>query len=132
MISSRNVDSDLNYVRLESYSGLSRRVLKKSRHENMEEAISDVVRDVPGGEFLMNAKMYLIRGKYFAVEGDVWGTERNEMKGFATGDRVQWKVLTVRKVGRIAGLVDDEHCMVICDGNERAERVRYDQIVKLD
>ena len=132
MISSRNVNPEFDYVRLESYSGLSKKVLKKTRHENIEEAITDVVRNVPGGEFLMNAKLYVIDGKYFAVEGDVWGTDHEEIKGFQVGDLVQWRVLTVRKTGRITSLVDADDCMVIPEGEEKAERVPYDKLVKLE
>ena len=132
MISSRNVDPNLDYVRLESYSGLSKKVLKKSRHETVEEAVTDVVRDVPGGEFIMNAKLYSIGGKYYAVEGDIWGTDREEMKGFEVGDLVQWRVLTVRKQGRIASLVDGENCMVIPEGSDKGELVNYDKLVKLE
>ncbi len=73
MISNRNIDRSLNYKPLLNYAGGSKRELKKSRCTSLQEAVDKTVKKVPNGEFLMNVKLYLIKGKYFAVEGDVWG-----------------------------------------------------------
>ncbi len=77
MVSNRNVDSQTNYVLIKNYVGGSKKELKKARYTSMEDAVDAVVRTTTGGEFMKNAKVYLIRKGdkkvYFAVEGDVWG-----------------------------------------------------------
>ena len=76
MISTRNVDPNLKYEVISTYSGGSKRELKKSKSTSIEDAIDQTVKKVPGGEFLMNCKIYLINSKYIAVEGDVWGNPK--------------------------------------------------------
>lgn len=73
MISNRNVDSKMEYANLKNYAGGSRKELKRLKAPTLEGAIDNVVKKVPGGEFLKNVKIYVINSKYFAVEGDVWG-----------------------------------------------------------
>ncbi|MBI3503060.1 MAG: hypothetical protein HY063_14835 [Bacteroidetes bacterium] len=52
------------------------------RNESIQQAVDAVVKKVDGGEYLMNAKIWLIIRSgggfvpdryYYAVEGDVWG-----------------------------------------------------------
>lgn len=76
MISNRNVDSNFEYSVISNYAGGSKAELKKSKATTIEEAINRTVRNVPGGEFVMNARIYIVKDKYFAVEGDVWGKKR--------------------------------------------------------
>ncbi len=73
MISNRNVDSRMDYVLIKNYVGGSKKELRRYKGSSIEEAIDKVVKVQPGGEFLKNVKLYLVKGKYFAVEGDVWG-----------------------------------------------------------
>lgn len=80
MISHRNVDVKNNYVMLKPYAGVSEKELKKSTAETMQDAIDQTVKTVPGGEFLMNVKFYVVTHKKkkktwltYAAEGDVWG-----------------------------------------------------------
>lgn len=73
MVSNRNVDSKMDYSNLKNYAGGSRRELKRLKSETLEGAIDNVVKKVPGGEFLKNVKIYVVNTKYYAVEGDVWG-----------------------------------------------------------
>lgn len=50
----------------------------------IDTAINQLLRRVPGGCYIANAKIYVVRGRYLAVSGDVWGrkpkqvTEQNE------------------------------------------------------
>ena len=60
MISNRNVDPKLDYSLLSSYSGGSQRELKKSKAITIEDAVDQTVRKVPGGEFLMNTKLFKV------------------------------------------------------------------------
>jgi hypothetical protein len=75
MISNRNIERNLDYKPLLNYAGGSNRELRKSRAKTIEQAIDQTVKKVPGGEFLMNVKIYFVKGKYYAAEGDVWGNK---------------------------------------------------------
>lgn len=140
MISHRNVDPSLDYRLVSSYSGGNEKELKKSRAENLEDAIEQMVKKVPGGEFLMNVKVYEIKDKYFAVEGDVWGKADNvSYRGFTLGDRVVCKDKKLLKkldlkndivYGTISGLIDDVEVYVKLDDIDRTIRLPYDKITK--
>ncbi|MBW7868881.1 MAG: hypothetical protein H3C31_11200 [Brumimicrobium sp.] len=100
IVSTRNIDSSIDYVPLKSYSGGSKNELRKTVGINLKEAVNNNLRTVPGGEYIMNAKFYIYRGKYYAVEGDVWGMktkvsetgdEAVEYRGFRVGDKVLWR-----------------------------------------
>ena len=73
MISNRNVDSKMDYVLIKNYAGSSKKELKRNKDVSIEKAIDKVVKATPGGEFLKNVRIYIVDGKYYAVEGDVWG-----------------------------------------------------------
>ena len=129
MISQRNIDSKTEYVLVRSYAGGGKDI-KKSKATSLQDAISQTVRDVPGGEFLKNAKVYYVDGKYIAVEGDVWGLGQGEFKGFHVGDRVQWKTITGVHVGVIKSFLNSERCMVQEDGKNSANEEYYDKLRK--
>ncbi len=131
MISNRNIDKSTNYQLVKSYVGLSKREIKKSRLTTIEESMDHTVKSVPGGEYLMNAKVYLIDGRYFATEGDVWGRKVEEFQGFRIGDMVQWKSMGASKKGVITGLVDDRFCMVKEEGDDSSVTKSYDKIFKV-
>jgi hypothetical protein len=135
MISRRNIDTKMEYVLVKSYAGGGKE-FKKSRAINIQEAIDQTVRNVPGGEFMKNVKIYLVgeKGdkKYFAVEGDVWGQGEASYKGFRVGDKVQWKTLTGTRVGFIRGFIDDQKCMVQEEGKTVATEEQYDKLRKLE
>lgn len=78
VISTRNFSTKENYILLKSYAGGTMRDLRKSRATTIDQAVDRTVKSVPGGEFMQNVKVYMVRhGKkiYFAVEGDVWGRD---------------------------------------------------------
>jgi len=130
MISNRNVDPSLSYVAISTYAGGSKRELKKSKSKTIEDAVDQTVRKVPGGEFLMNAKIYLVKGQFIAVEGDVWGNSTEiTYRGFAVGDNVTWKSLGVFKTGKIKSLKDDVSCLIETETGEVIEK-KYDDITK--
>jgi hypothetical protein len=131
MISNRNIDPNLmEYELLTTYVGGSKKEIKRSKALSIEEAIDQTVRSIPGGEFIMNAKIYLVNGEYFVVEGDVWGTKENIMfKGFKVGDKVTWRESRAYKTGVITSLKDDRTCLIKLDNNEVIEK-KYDDITK--
>jgi hypothetical protein len=71
MISTRNVDTS------KQYQLVQRNAMGKSssRHNDaMQHAIDEAVRNTPGGEYMMNAIVYVKgNGRKVKVEGDVWG-----------------------------------------------------------
>lgn len=141
MISNRNVSMKTDYGLLASYSGGSKTELKKSKAENIEQAVDQTVRKVPGGEFLMNAKINLVYHKisgkaFFAVEGDVYGlasangTAERSYRGFKAGDKVNWgNKITGFKTGTIKSIKDDKTCLVEIEGGRTVEK-KYDELSK--
>lgn len=141
MISTRNVDSKMEYALVSSYAGGSKKELKKSRAKTIEDAIDQTVRSVPGGEFLKNVKVYIVNSQYFAVEGDVWGTAEKEkiaFRGFKVGDKVTWKMrkdaLSNKKfvTGKITSLKSDKACLVQCDEDGKIVELIYDELAKTE
>lgn len=138
MISNRNVDSKGDYILLKPYSSGDDKEKKKSRFTTIEDAIDNTVKLVGGGEFLKNVKVYSVNNKYFAVEGDVWGfrnyeTPNVDYKGFKVNDRVQWKEGFSTKTGTIISINvnDNEYCVINNDKNNKAEKVKYADLIPL-
>ena len=144
MISNRNVESSAPYVLIRNYAGTeSKDALKKSEELTIESAIDRVVRATPGGEFLKNVKLYRVRDRYFAVEGDVWGLEQNRMmRGFRPGHAVQWKAdLKLRRKlenrsplaqGVIVELKDDRVCTVKETTTGQVLELTYEELTRVE
>ncbi len=140
MISNRNIDSNGEYALLASYSGGTSKELRKSRALNLQDAIDKTVKKIPGGEYLMNAKIYVIlkpfsnKIKYYSVEGDVWGHKENKSyRGFKVGDTVTWKssISGKWKTGVIKSLKDDYSCLIELESGKIIEK-KYDNISKAE
>lgn len=136
MISERNIDSKFDYQRITTYSGGSKRQLKKARAENIQEAVAQTVKQVPGGEFLMNVKIYMIRrsfnkSRYFAVEGDVWGhpIEGGDYQGYKLGDRIMFVKAGIKCYGKVVAIKNSEKCIVEDDYGHKFT-VRYDKLMR--
>ena len=81
----------------------------------------------------MNATFYLVKGRYFAVEGDVWGLKQNaNYKGFHVGDHVMWKTGAIYKKGTIEAVKDSESCVVIEDGTMNRTTIKYVKLMRAD
>ena len=131
MISNRNVETKFDYSLISSYAGGSDKEIKRSRAQTIEQAIDQTVKKVPGGEFVMNASIFMVNNRYFAVQGDVWGRKDDlSYRGFAVGDRVTFKRLGDVLYGVITGLKDDQTCYVKVDGGDSGLEVRYDILAK--
>ncbi|MDO5575819.1 MAG: hypothetical protein Q4F84_01960 [Fibrobacter sp.] len=132
MISDRNVDTKLDYEVISTYSGGSERELKKTRATTCEDAVNQTVKKVPGGEFLMNAKIYIVDEQYIAVEGDVWGIKSNAAyRGLKVGDKVTWKEFGSFNVGTLKSLKDDKTCLIETERGDIIEK-KYDKISKIE
>jgi len=131
MVSYRNIDSKLEYSALANYSGGSEREFKKSRAKTIEKAIEETTKKIPGGEYLMNVKFYLVNNKYFAVEGDVWGVKTNiTYRGFKVGDKVIVDGFN-NSIATIKSLKDDKTCFIERK-NGNIEEIKYDRISKAE
>ena len=84
MVSCRNIDSHAKYQLLQKNVEYTTKELRHIRTTTIEQAIDEAVKKVPGGEYLMNARIRacLINGTwingykptvFYAVEGDVYG-----------------------------------------------------------
>jgi len=140
MVSNRNIDNQMsNYVLIKNYSGGSKKEIKKSikktKAATFDKAVDETVRNVAGGEFLMNVHVYSVHRSnkiYFLVEGDVWGyKEGNSFRGFKTGDIVQWKGMGGSKKGKITALTNSEKCMVLENGKNMSIEIKYSKIRKI-
>jgi hypothetical protein len=132
MISTRNVESSANYVLIKTYMGISQKELKKSRATKLEDAIDNVVKATPGGEFLKNVKIYRTGKDYLAVEGDVWGITTNaNFQGFMVGDKVKWNKLFKDYTGTIVNLKNDKSCTIKKDSDDSITEVDYKDLTKI-
>jgi len=144
MLSHRNVNPKLEYQVLTTYAGGSPKERKQSRAVTIEEAIDQTVKKVAGGEFLMNAKIYIVKtprkskdlagnktNLFYFCEGDVWGTKENvTFRGFKVGDKVIVDGV-VNSIATIKSLKDDKTCFIMrIDGV--IEEVKYDKISKAE
>lgn len=124
MISTRNIEVENfgKYQLITTYSGGSSKEFKKSRSETIQEAIDNTVRNVPGGVYILNAKVYLIDNRYYAVEGDVYGIKTNAgYRGFAVGSKVMWvrkKHVAANKEymkGEVLSIKNSDECIIKVD-----------------
>ena len=109
MVSTRNIDMDQSYVLIDAHQ-VGR---ANSGEMSLEVAIDNMVKHTPGGEFVMNAKIYVKQnGKKIKVEADIWGIPEPQTKtattDLAVGDWVSWPAELGRfKQGEIIGLGAD-------------------------
>lgn len=132
MISTRNIGNLSDYELLASYARGNQKKITKSKARTIPDAIDQTIREVPGGVFLMNATCYLVKGKYFVIEGDVWGLKQNaNYKGFSVGDKVMWKTTTGYKKGTIEASKDSESCVVIDDETQKRQTIKYVKLMRV-
>jgi len=133
IVGSRNVSLNQNYTLIKSYAGMSNKEIKRTKANNIENAISNLVRTVPGGEFLQNCKIYVVDLKYYCVEGDVYGLTQNaNVQGFKKGDRVMWKDNFVKYTGVISDLSSEKEATVKQDENGKIRVVRYSEMTRIE
>ncbi len=124
MVATRNIDKSVNYTQLKAYAGVSgteitaamaaakKGVIKAKnpivkeinayKATLMNQTVDNVVKSVAGGEYLYNAKFYLVGEVPFKLwgpsvitynyvcAGDVWGVKdaNANIKGFKVNDKV--------------------------------------------
>jgi hypothetical protein len=135
MVSKRNVSLKENYVLIRSYAGSSNRDLKRNRARTIDDAIDNLVRTVPGGEFLQNCKVYkvsIFKKTRYAVDGDVYGLDKAaDIKGFKIGTKVMWKSNFDKFTGVILDLKNDKEATVRDSGGE-IRIVKYSDMTKIE
>jgi hypothetical protein len=128
LISNRNIDKSENYELLNTYQGSDRKFIKKSRATSIQQAVDNTVRTVPGGEYLMNVKIYQINRRYFAVEGDVYGNKKNaNMRGFQVGDSVLYVLNKKVFPGAIIKIINTASCIVHFNTGKVLEK-KFDEL----
>jgi len=135
MISSRNVDSKTDYVLIKTGTDDSKSNFRKNKSATIDQAVNNTVINVPGGEFLKNAKLYT-DGKDWAIVGDVWGVKESaNVEGFRIGDKVLIKnsILNKEKFsnGEITGFKDRKTCIVKV-GNGALKEISYTDLRKAE
>jgi len=135
VISNRNFDTSKDYQLLATYSGDSDKEIKKSKSPNIQTAIDDRLKNVPGGEYLTNVKIYLVDGKYYSVTGDVFGTTNAPFKGFVVGDVVMYYHNGLfrkneYKMAVVKSLKSQTHCLIMLEDDQKVIEVEYEQISK--
>jgi hypothetical protein len=130
-ISTRNIDSKTNYGLIKSYVAYDNSQLRDLKGTTIQEAIDNTVKSVPGGEYLMNVKIYKI-GSDFSVQGDVWGVAGVQASyfGFQVGDKVSAKDGGKWYTGVIVSLKDSKSCLVKWDDNGKIDEEKYTDITK--
>jgi hypothetical protein len=135
MVSSRNIENNMNYVLLRSYMGGDKKETKRSvklEITTLQDAVNKVVKETPGGEFLKNVKIYLVDGQYISVEGDVWGMAgvKENYRGISLNDHVLYKNGGSIFKGSIVALKNDKICFFQEFGSANIIQIGYDNITK--
>lgn len=132
-ISSRNIDTSVSYDLLKRYAGSGNKEVKRNAATTIDAAMENVIKSTPGGEYLMNVKIYKVEEKY-SVEGDVWGlASKNDIRGFKVNDEVVFKRGSKVTKGVVIGLIDSQKCYVRFKddkGKDIEREMRYDDLSK--
>lgn len=123
MISNRNVSSLQEYTLLSKFTSASPKQISNSTAQTINDAIDNVVKTIPGGEYLMNVKLYRNSSGFYAAEGDVWGIGgKRDINGMKVQDVVIWnKKGKVERV-KILEFKADQEVSVLTSKN-RIEKV---------
>jgi hypothetical protein len=79
ILSETEVASGLKYTQLTTNSGADKKELKYSTAATVQEAVAQVIGNVPGGRFITDVTIYAVNDGYFAVTGNVWGTTNDSI-----------------------------------------------------
>jgi hypothetical protein len=98
MISTRNVDMSRKYEPLSTYAGGSEEEMKEANAKNIEEGVNATVRKIPGGEFIMNAKIYMV--DLFDVKKIAQKTIVQKSNGKVVSEKIgEWRVVSKNEAG---------------------------------
>lgn len=136
MVSTRNVNTDFKYEVLKTYAGGSKSEIKEAKKmkiDNIDDAVNISIKKVPGGEFMMNVKIWVISDSYYYVEGDVWGRASTGYRGFNVGDKVTYQSSFGTKyiTATIKGF-KDASIVIVTKENGKSEEKDIDELVKAE
>lgn len=127
IISNRNVSTKENYQVIKSYVGVSKKEIIRNKSKTIDGSVAIVLQQVPGGEFLMNCKVYKVEGGYYSVSGDVWGVSGSiNFQGFKVGDKVKYG----SHKASITNLTTDKKCTIAYD--DKIKEVEYTDLIKIE
>lgn len=131
MLSNRNYDNSQKYVLLQRDVKVK---VKTKKNDVIERGVDKATSSVRGGEFLMNATLWVSPGgKKLKIKADVWGIQKEEAAPTANalstawkvGDKVQWKELTKTFKGEITDLLNEEIATVKDESTGKLKDVKY-------
>lgn len=79
-LANNKISSKDNYGLLATAVGISKKEIKRSEARTIDTAIARLLKTVPGGKCIRNARIYVVKRNYLAVSGDVYGTKNDELK----------------------------------------------------
>ncbi len=141
IIANRNIDSKTNYQLIERYKTAK---AKAKSQDALEQAIDKAVKEVDGGEFLKNVKIYVKNnGRKVKIEGDVWGIPPvggsvtktvNVNVEFKQGDKVAFKNMGKLVEGIIIGLNRETAVVKFKNlmGQEKNKEIEYQKLTKIE
>ncbi len=88
MLSDRHLDPNGHYQKLAANVGSEKKVIVKTKADNIEAAINQVLNQIPGAQYMTNVKIYAVDGDYLAVSGDVWGYQGVDLVSSKNGEKV--------------------------------------------
>ena len=142
ILANRNIDSKTNYKLIERYKVAK---AKAKNQDALEQAIDKAVKEVDGGEFMKNVKIYVKNnGRKVKVEGDVWGLPNENVKKsveksvtakieFKVGDNVTFKNMGKLVEGKIIGVNQNTAVIKFTTmlGQEKNKEVEYEKLTKI-
>lgn len=139
MISTRNVETLKTPVLLSRFSGDSKEYIKRALKDRnytgltIHDAVNYAVKNVPGGEFLMNCKIYIVaskNGRKFFATGDVYGYDNQiQHQGFSVGDAVVFKRQGKYISGKIIALKNIDFAIIETESGQKID-VKYSDLSK--
>lgn len=85
ILSSRPVKPGVVYKQLTTNSGASKKEMKRSKAEDVDDAVKQLISKVSGGSFITNVTIYMVDNSHYAVSGNVWGATGDTLTHYFPG-----------------------------------------------
>lgn len=78
ILSDRHIKDGISYKQLTTNTGGSKKEIKNSKTESINDAVKEAVSKVRGGCFITDVTIYVVDNGRYAVSGNVWGTSMSD------------------------------------------------------
>ncbi len=75
LLATHRVNEQESHKLLATNVGATKQEIKRDTAQTMNEAIKTILSKVPGGDYLTNVRLYIVKDQWLAVSGDVWGKD---------------------------------------------------------